>query len=296
MGGAGIDRFVPFAEGGAAFTDEGHGHPATPFAGHGKGHAGDVQGGNGERRGRRQNAAVEIADMQVTAPHGRQILGHLGGEHPPHHVGIRAHGEGGAEVADHRCDHVALPAAVVAAPHLAPPQPQRRGIDRLLAEGAESFALEGTVAPAHVRAEEKLLEAVVDRAGDDHAGEHLAAFVDGDRRGDGLAAEKTVGIVDQLLEGLVQPGPCWHSGGGFERIGHFDLFQPGKQAAPEKGAHHLDFGFERGCLVAVRQTVLQGLVEGLLGSQEAERVFFGQEGREAAAQLTPTGGLGHFHH
>ena len=65
-----------------------------------------------ERRRRRQDAPLEVADVQVLAVHRRAGLAHLRAEHHAHGLLVVAHRQRHAEVADHRRHDVAVPGAV----------------------------------------------------------------------------------------------------------------------------------------------------------------------------------------
>src|SRR5436853_63250 len=77
------------------------------------------------------------------APAGRRRarLGHLRAQRHAHGRRLVVHAANGAEVADHRGDHGALPLALFAAEALAAAEADHRGVDRFLPEGAEAFAL-----------------------------------------------------------------------------------------------------------------------------------------------------------
>ena len=52
---------------------------------------------------------LEVADVQVPAVHRRTGLAHLRVQHHPHRLGVGAHRERRAEIADDRADDVASP-------------------------------------------------------------------------------------------------------------------------------------------------------------------------------------------
>ena len=65
-------------------------------------HAGDGQAADRERRRRRQDAPVEVADVQVAAVHRRPGLAHLRVQDHPHGLRLRPHRQRRADVADDR--------------------------------------------------------------------------------------------------------------------------------------------------------------------------------------------------
>ena len=136
-----IDGLVPFAQRTSAFADERKRDTPRGLPRERHRHAGDSQRGDRQRRGRRKNAPVEIPDVQILAVERRAGLGHLGVQRHPHGVGLMAHGEGDAQIANHRSDHVAVPASVGSAIAVAAPQPDSRCVDGFLAERTKPFAL-----------------------------------------------------------------------------------------------------------------------------------------------------------
>ena len=87
------------------------------------GHATHRERGTSQRRHRRKNAVREIADMQILSVHRRSGFAHLCVHDHAHSFGSVVHGEHGAQVADHRCDDVALFSAA---------KSYARGVDRFL--------------------------------------------------------------------------------------------------------------------------------------------------------------------
>ncbi len=73
-------------------------------------------------------------------------------------------------------DDVAAPGVAVAE-LVATPEADARGVDRLLAETAESLALERRVTVANLAAGEERFQAVVGCAGQDHATQDLPTLV-----------------------------------------------------------------------------------------------------------------------
>ena len=100
--GAGVDRFVPFAERRRSFADERNGHAIFSAQCERHGDSGDRQRRTAERRHRGKNAVRVIADVQVFAIHRRSRFSHLRVEHHANRFGRVVHGDDGAEVADHR--------------------------------------------------------------------------------------------------------------------------------------------------------------------------------------------------
>ena len=77
-----------------------------------------------------------------------------------------------------------------------------RGVDRLLAERAESLALKRRVAEPHFPAREERLQAIVGGAREEHAAQDLAALVGGQRRLDRRPPQEAVAGVTNLLDCL----------------------------------------------------------------------------------------------
>ena len=196
-----VDRLVPLAERGATFADEGDRHPPRALALKRQGHSGERQRADGERRGRRQDAVAEIADVQILAVHRRARLGHLRRQHHAHRLGRRAHRQRRAEVADDRRDDVAGPAG--GRPVLfATPQPDSRGVDRLLSQRAESLALKGRVPEPHFPAREERFQAIVGGTREEHAAQDLAPLTCVQRRLDRRPPQEAVTGVADLLDCL----------------------------------------------------------------------------------------------
>jgi hypothetical protein len=108
-------------------------------------------------------------------------------QHHPDRRGVRSHCERGAEVADERCDDVAIPRAVRASIQIAAPQPNNRGVNRLLPERAKALSLKGCRLVADLAGRKERLEPIVERARENHPAQYLAALLDGERRLDGGA-------------------------------------------------------------------------------------------------------------
>ncbi len=123
--GAQVDRLVPFAERRSALADERHGHAPRLLAPERHRHAGHRQRRRRQRRGRRKNAPLEVADVQILAVERRADLAHLRVEHHAHRFGLGPHGQRRAEVADHRRDDVAAPAAIASVPRYSAPRRSR---------------------------------------------------------------------------------------------------------------------------------------------------------------------------
>jgi hypothetical protein len=201
-----VDRFVPLAKRRPAFTDERHRHASRPVAAERHRHAGDRQGRGRQRRGRRQDAPVEIADVQVLAVERRADFAHLGVEDHAHRIGLGPHRQRDAEIADDRTDDVAAPAAVGAAERAAASEPDAGGVDRLLTERAKSLALECGPRVADVAAGEEALEPVVGGARQDHPAQDFQPLGSGQRRDDRRAPHEAVAVVNQGAARLLQSG------------------------------------------------------------------------------------------
>ena len=189
-----------------------------------------------------QDAVAEIADVQVLAFERRAGLAHLRVEHHPHGARLRAHRQRDAEVADQRADDVAGPSAVGAAERRAAPQADAGGVDRFLAERAESLALERGGAVLDLAAGEERLQPVVGGARQHHAAQDLDALVAGQRGLNGGAAQKAVARLQQLGVRVRHP----RGGGGPRRRVGQPVRQPARacsrarQLAPQRRAQRLD--------------------------------------------------------
>ena len=85
---------------------------------------------------------------------------------------------------------------------LATPQPDPRGVDRLLSQRAESLALKGRFTEPHLPAHEERLQAVVGGAREEHAAQDLAPLVGRQRRLDRRPPQEAVTGVADLLDCL----------------------------------------------------------------------------------------------
>ena len=85
---------------------------------------------------------------------------------------------------------------------LATPQPDPRGVDRLLSQRAESLALKGRFTEPHLTAHEERLQPVVGGAREEHAAQDLAPLVGRQGRVDRRPPQETVTGVADLLDGL----------------------------------------------------------------------------------------------
>ena len=85
---------------------------------------------------------------------------------------------------------------------LATPQPDPRGVDRLLSQRAESLALKGRFAEPHLPAHEERLQAVVGGAREEHAAQDLAALVGRQGGLDRRPPQEAVTGVADLLDCL----------------------------------------------------------------------------------------------
>ncbi len=202
--GAQVDRFVPLAERRSSFADERQRDASVALLceRHREPRDGERAGREGRRR--RQDARLEVAEMQILAVHRRTRLRHLRREHHPHRLAVALHRERGAQIANQRRDDVAAPAARGSI-RLPAAQPDAGGVDRLLPERTESLPLKRRLSVPHFAAEEERLQAIVRCARERHASEDLEPLVPRQRSLDGDAAQKTVAGVDQFFNRLRPP-------------------------------------------------------------------------------------------
>ena len=246
---------------------------------------------DGQRRDRRAARPAgripqdEVADVKVLAVHRRAGLAHLRGQDQRARTrGVRAHRESRAEVADQRRDDVAAPRAVRAAVgrRRAAGGSRRRRSPPGRASGIPS---PGTArsAVAHLAAREERLQAVVGRAGQDHAAQDLEPLVAGQRRRDRLAAQEPVARLEQLFARLIETLRDRDAGRGVGQGFRQSDGQLLAQALGERGADRRD-----GCGVASRVLPAgRGESRGRRSQGEGERL--GDEGREAPGEISPDG-------
>ena len=165
-----------------------------------------------ERRRRRQDAPLPVADVQVLSVHRRPCLAHLRIQH--HADRRRLRRIASATPRSRMIGPTTSPRQPRSsiAPAVAAPQPNGGGIDRFLSERAESLALEAERLELHVAAGEQLLEPIVDGTRQHHAAEDLAPFFRRERRGDGCPRQKAVHVLEQFLAGGLQARLCRHAG------------------------------------------------------------------------------------
>ena len=289
--GAQVDRLVPFSKRRAALADERQRHAARPFAPERHRHAGDGQRRRGQRRGRRQDAVREVVDVQVFAVERLADLSHLRVEHHANGAWLRPHRQGDAEIANHRANHVAGPPALVVTIGSAAAQPDPGGIDRFLAERAESLALERRGAVLHLAAGEEDLEAVVGGARQHHAAQDFDPFLRRQRRLDRRAAQEAVARLGELAVRLRQPHRCRRPrrrvGQAFRQLARL---QASRQLPPDRGPQGVDLRFTLGLRTAGRG------FQGVERMFEREGIALGHEGAKAArdaGQLFEFGGPRH---
>ena len=135
--------------------------------------------------------------MQILAVHRSARLAHLCVQDHAHRLGSGPHRERHADVANHRSNDVARPAAVSPV-RRTPVQPNRRGIHRFLSERAKAFPLKSHGAIFDFAAGEERLQAGVRGSGEQHAPEHLAALVGGQRCFECCAPQERVAGIEQF--------------------------------------------------------------------------------------------------
>ena len=82
------------------------------------------------------------------------------------------------------------------------PQPDSRGVDRLLSERAESLALKGRAPESHFPAREERLQAIVGGTREEHPAQDLAPLISVQRRLDRRPPQEAVTGVADLLDRL----------------------------------------------------------------------------------------------
>ena len=197
--GGEIDRLVPLSQARAAFADEGEADPVLPTELEGIGHAEQGLRGDRQRRSRRHDPALEVADVKVATAHWRALLAVL---HQDRQQRLGQEHQHGSQVADQRADVVAavglaLPVLGVAA------QPERGAHDGLLTGGAETLLGRGIAAPADLFTVERLLQEVVHRPGEEHGAKHQPTLLRGEGGVDPPPLEEA---SDLDLQGLTGPG------------------------------------------------------------------------------------------
>ena len=237
--GAEVDRLVPLAERRAALADEGQRHAAAAVAREGEGHAGKRQRADGQRRRRGQHAARHVAHVQILAVHWRPGFAHLRRQDHPDGFGGRPHRQRRAQIADDRRDDVTAPGVTVAE-LVAAPEPDARGVDRLLAEAPESLALESRVTVANLAAGEERLETIVGRAGQNHAAKDLSTLVGCQRRAERGAAEETVAGLHELLDRALVALGRLDSGRRLDALGGREVLQSRAECGVEGGSKRVE--------------------------------------------------------
>ena len=211
-------------------------------------HAGDRQAADGQRRCRRQNAVIQIPDVQVFAVHRRARLRHLRGHRPADSLGLRTHRERDPQIADEGRDDVAAPGAAFPVT-LAAAQPDACRIDRFLTERPESLALKGCLAEPHVALRKKRFQTVVGGPGEEHPSKDLEALIRRERGADGGTPQKSVAGLDDVVHGLFEAANGRHTGSGLGQIDGGKTLQARAKFPSEGLAHGVDRGFiprERG--------------------------------------------------
>ena len=238
-----------------------------------------------QRRGGGQHPPFEVAGVEVLAAHRRAGLAHLGAQDHRDRIGVAAHGQGDAEVANHRADDVASPGAVGATEAFAALQPDAGGEDGLLPERPEAFALECLQSPPHFPAGEQLLQPVVHGAGEAHPAQDVLPLVAGERRGDRLPLQPAVAGVEHLRAGLLQAPDRRGPGRRFvEPIGSRDgVIEPTGQLAAEDRPQGLEPG-----AIARLQLAAAGGVEDFERQMDEGGVLFGHERAEARREAGGT--------
>ncbi len=248
-------------------------------------HSGGRQRGNPERRGRREDAPREIADVEVLALHRRAGLAHLREEDHADDLRVGAHREHGAEIADERRHDIARPGAVAAAILLAAAEPDSGRVDRLLAERAESLSLEWGAAMAHLASREEGLQAIVGGARQEHSAEDLDPLLPRQARGNRFPREEAVARLEELAPRLLQ---ARRDGDARRRLGQARRRrrETQEEGLREPGAQRLD-----------RPRVAPGvpgtdLLERRYGRREREGVALGDKGGKTPRDPRPGAGRG----
>ncbi len=265
-----IDRLVPLAERRPAFADERHRDAAVPLLRERHREPGDGERADGQRRCRRQDPRVEVADVEVLAIHRRTGLRHLRRERQADGRRVARHRDRRAEVANQRGDDVAAPALRRAVLRTAA-QADRGGVDGLLAQRAKSLPLERRGAVAHIAAGEEQLQPVVRRARERHPAEDLAPFLRRQRQLDGGAVQESVARVDQLVDG------------GRPALGRGDAWRGVREIGRRHGQGPAERRRQRGTRVgdAVRaRQVARGGLERRRGGGRGERIAIEDERAE----------------
>ena len=275
--GAHVDRFVPLAERRSAFADERDADTRCLLAREGEAHARHREAADRQRRGRRDDAPVEVADVKIAPVHGRASLPHLRAQHHSHRRRLGPHRDRRAQIADDRPDHVTGPRAVFP-PLGTATKPNGRRVDRFLTERSESLALKRRRSVAHFRTGEKGLEAIVDGAREHHATQDLAPFVRRQARGDRFTTEKPVAGRKHGVHALAKALPDGDAGRRFDTVGCLRPLDVLPQRLRKWRAKRVDRRFGR------RRFRGDDRIECLERRFDRERRLLGDEGREAIAK------------
>ena len=240
-------------------------------------HAGHREAADRERRRRRQDAPVEVADVQVAAVHRRAGLAHLRVEDHAHGRRLVAHRERRADVADDRPDDVALPRAVVAAPRGATAEPNRGRVDRFLSERAEALALKRrarrTALPirrrtSFSRVSTARVSIMPRRISSRSSSLRLAAMASRTRNPSHRG--------HQLIDALRTPRLHAHAGRRLDRLVAGRPRHGRAERARQRRAHAVD-------RARIRRRRLRDAVERRQGGRSGERELLGDESEEAIA-------------
>src|SRR3990172_6219805 len=94
---------------------------------------------------------------------------------------------------------------------LTAPKPDRSRVDRFLTERAEALALKAARTPADISSGEERLEAIVDRAREDHPPQDFSSFVRREGGCDGFANQESVTVVNQGFDRVRDSTPRTNS-------------------------------------------------------------------------------------
>ena len=110
----------------------------------------------------------------------------------------------GAKITNQGGDDIPTPLTILPE-SLAAPETDCGGVDRFLAKRAKTLSLEGRVAIAHLSADEKGLQTVIDRSGQQHPAKDLAPLLGAQRRLARGPTKESLPGSHHLLDGRVEP-------------------------------------------------------------------------------------------
>jgi hypothetical protein len=180
--------------------------------------------------------------VKVLAVHRRAGLAHLRRQHHAHGLGIRAHGQRDAQIANDRGHNVAVPVPVVLVAAAAP-QPDAGRVDCLLSERSESLSLKRRVSVAHLTAAKERLQPVVGRPGQQHAAQDLPTLVGRQRGPKRGAPHEGVTRVHDLVDGQGQACGRADARCGFPETLQLAGRQPFPKLLGKRRTNRVDTGF-----------------------------------------------------